>query len=327
MRERGCDWRDTLSRAIQHIKECGFLRVEKSGKVVCVEKRQAEREYSARRVLKCEFCDKTVMASEINLHMGECEGFLVVCPNGCKVAGETGIIKVKRGDVPLHLAECPLQTVKCPYWEHGCGEEMERRQLDLHEREFIHIHFKLSMKELREIKQMQIESNNKIELLETQNAELKESISTHVSTGRLEWKVKGVKQKIGNKENTLSDSFFVGLYMCQCKIEWKSNTGKVGCFICIINGQYDETLKWPFIYRYKFVLLNQDRNQEDYTQSAEVTNKSLEKSLDCFLRPTKIRNNGFGYPSFITNAEILTEKYCRDDSIHLQITVEQLPFF
>ena len=338
-------------------------------------------EYCPHRELKCEFCGRAVRACEMNPHLGECDEFPVECPNSCEVAGETGTRQMKRGDVPLHLTECPLEIVKCPYWEYGCCEEMERRQLDLHEKEYIHTHFRLGMKEMKQkltesndkikyleklsadknieinsvkkeikefqtlsfdIKQKQIESdqlrdahvlqaNNKIHCLERQCSELKnelgelkETISTVVSGG-LEWEIKGVKQKIENKETSLSDPFFVGLYKCQCCIQWDfKNTGKVGCFIYLMKGEFEDELKWPFLYRMKFVLLNQNRNEDNHIWSYEITKVTLQKFPECIQKPTKIRNDGFGVTSFISNVRILTGKYCKADSISLHITVEQL---
>ena len=404
-----------MGGGIQHLKECGFLPVtcplkcvesdgERRGEVVRVERRQLaehEREFCSQRKLKCAFCGGAVMACEMNPHLGECEEFPVDCPNGCEAAGEIGTRQVKRGAVPLHLTECPLQRVECPYREYGCGEEMERRQLDLHEREYMHTHFRLALNEIKrtqiesnykmkllekeytnlketqileannkinclekfsaikdseiisinkeikdlktlsiEMKQKQTESNklkdsqileanNKIKCLEKQDTklkneikELKEIISNLVSGG-LEWKIAGVKQKIEKKEITYTDPFYVGMYKCQGCIEWNyKNTGKVGCFIHIMKGEFDDKLKWPFIFRCKFVLLNQNRNEDNHILSDEVTKDGLQKLPECFQKPTEIRNKGIGTSSFISNAEIFTAKYCREDSISLHITVE-----
>ena len=320
----------------------------------------------------------------MNPHLGECDEFPVECPNSCEVAGETGTRQMKRGDVPIHLAECPLQIMKCPYWEYGCREEMERRQLDLHEKEYIHTHFRLAMKEMKQkltesndkikyleklsadkdleinlfkkeikefqtlsfdIKQKQIESdqlrdahvfqaNNKIHCLETQCSEfknelgeLKETISTLVFGG-LKWKIKGVKQKIENNETSLSHPFFVGLYKCRGTIKWDSNnTGEVGCFIRIMKGEFDDKLKWPFLYRMKFILLNQNRNEFNHIWIDKITKEDLQNFPECFQRPTELRNRSFGVTSFISNTEMLSWKYCKEDSISLHITVEQLPSF
>ena len=374
--------------------------------MVRVERRQLaehEREFCSQRKLKCEFCGGAVRACEMNPHLGECEEFPVDCPNGCEAAEETGTRQVKRGALPLHLSECPLQRVECPYREYGCGEEMEmeRRQLDLHEREYVHTHFRLAFEEMKrkqmesnykmkllekenkdlkdsqileannkincleklsaikdseiisinkeikelktlsiEMKQKQTESNklkdsqileanNKIKCLEKQDTklkneikELKEIISNLVSGG-LEWKIAGVKQKIEKKEITYTDPFYVGLYKCQGCILWNcDDTGEVGFIIHIMKGEFDDKLKWPFIYKAKFVLLNQNRNEDNHILSDEVSKDDLKNYPECFQKPTEIRNGGIGAVSFISNAEIFTEKYCKEDSISIHITVE-----
>ena len=462
-----------MGGGIQHLKECEFLPVTcplkcvesdggRRGEVMRVERRQLaehEIEFCSQRELKCEFCGGAVRACEMNPHLGECEEFPIDCPNGCEAAGETGTRQMKRGAVHLHLVECPLQRVECPYWEYGCGEEMERRQLDLHEREYMHTHFRLAMKEMKrkqiestelkdaqilqankincleklsavkdseiisvnkeikelktlsiemkqkqtesnklkdsqilqannkinclekqiteknweiisikkdinelraesnekikrletlnintnleiisvkkelealsiEMKQKQTESNDKIQFLQKQNALLTEALSSSLASGQLDWKIKEVKQKIEKKEDSYSDPFYVGLYKCQGKIVWDiNNTGKVGCGICIMKGEFDDKLKWPFIFRFKFVLLNQNRNEDNYIFSPEITKETLQKYLDSFQRPTEEMNKGIGTSSFISNTEILAEKYCKEDSISLLITVEQLPTF
>ena len=377
-----------MGGGIQHLKECELLPVlcplkcvesdgERRGEVVRVERRQLaehEREFCSQRELKCEFCGGAVRVCKMNPHLGECEEFPVDCPNDCEAAGETGTRQVKRGAVPLHLTECPLQRVECPYREYGCGEEMERRQLDLHEREYMHTHFRLAMKEMKrkqiestelkdaqileankikcletlninknletisvkrelkalsiETKQKQTESNDKIQFLQKQNTLLTEALSSTLASGQLDWKIKGVKQKIENKEDTYSDPFYVGLYKCQGYIVGDfNNTGKVACCICIMNGEFDDKLKWPSIFRCKFVLFNQNRNEDNHIESRDITKEILQKYPQCFQKPTEIRNQGIGTSSFISNTKILTEKYCKDDSISLHITVEQLPIF
>ena len=451
-----------VSRGIQHLKECEFFPLlcrlectvsegERSGEVLRVERRlMAEHERDCpHRELECEFCGSLERACEMNPHVEECDEFPLNCPNGCEVEGETGRRQMRRGDLPLHLDECPLQIVECPYWDYGCVEEFERRQLDFHEREAMHIHFNLSMLEMKQnktemnflsdqlseatdrIESLEKESaekeyqivslesefkesaeavssnfeqtqseineltsllhqaNNRIECLEKagvdknfklisvgiefkestktissnleqkqseineltslllqainridslektsadtdsklislteDSKELTDSISRVVSSGRLDWKIRGVKQKIHNKETSFSDPFYVGLYQCQGHIECDSSG--VGCFIDLMKGEFDEKLNWPFLYRCNFVLLNQRRNGEDHITHFELTMDDREKFAHCFQRPTEIRNEGFG-SVFISTADILTKTYCKEDSISLRITVEQLP--
>ena len=154
-----------------------------------------------------------------------------------------------------------------------------------------------------EMKQKQTESSDKIQFLQKQNNLLTEALSsTLASTGVLEWKIKGVKQKIEKKETSYSDPFYVGLYKCQGEIQWDyNNTSKVGCFIHIIKGEFYDKLKWPFIYRRKFVLLNQNRNEDNHIWSRDITKDNLQKYPECFRKPTEIGNSGHGTPSFISN--------------------------
>ena len=425
LNERGCDWRDKVTRGMEHVKECEFLLVlcplkcvesegERSGEVTRVERRlmpEHEMEYCPQRELTCEFCGCGVRACEMSVHLGDCSEFPVDCPNGCEVAEESGAKQVKRGDVPLHLSECPLQTVKCTYWDYGCGEEMERRHLDLHEREAMHIHFNLSMKEM---KRNQTESNGQILFLVKLNAELKnnltlannkiksleqlalakdlevtllrkeiavsvESVSLQleqkqqiannelrenlkqtndrlyklaqaskdndlmvcsvnkelkalidtlscalVPTAILQMNIKGVKRKIEQNQRTYSDPFFVGLYKCQGYIDWDCDrTGRLGCGVCIVKGEFDDTLKWPFIYRQKFILLNQNKDGCDHILLSEITKEALLRNQRCFQRPISIRNVGYGHSSFISHPDLLTVKYCRDDSISIHIIMDQ----
>ena len=172
-----------MSAAVHHLEECVYypeacplgcvsLEGERKGEVIKIEKRnilEHVRDSCPLREVVCEYCKGKVKASEMNPHLEDCDEFPLHCPNGCSKEGDEGLRELKRKDIPVHLDNhCPLQKVQCSYWEHGCREEMERRQTDTHEREFFHIHFKLSM---TDIKQKQTESTNKIAILEKQNSD------------------------------------------------------------------------------------------------------------------------------------------------------------
>ena len=335
-----------MSAAVHHLEECLYLpelcplscvsleEGERKGEVVRMERRHIPehvRDSCPLRDVTCEFCEGKVKASEMNPHLEKCEEFPLPCPNGCSKEGEDGVREVKRKDIPVHLDNhCLLQNVQCAYWEHGCREEMERRHTDTHEKEFLHIHYKLSMTEM---KQKLNVATNRIAVLEAQNSEkdlqiasLTKSVSSQLPTGRLEWNVNGVEQNIQDKAITYSDPFYVGLYKCQVCIKWDNkNTGEVGVYIVIMKGDFDDKLCWPIRCRYTFVLINQKDSKDNLVDSYDVTNKELEKFPNSFKRPTGYRNYGFGPPSFISNTDMLEEKFCKQDSITLHTSVEVLP--
>ena len=332
-----------MGTAVHHLEDCVYLPeacplgcVSLEGELVKMERRHIAghiRDSCPLRKVECEFCEGEVTATEMNLHLEECDEFPLPCPNRCGREGEEGLREVKRKDIPVHLDEhCPLQKVQCVYWEHGCREEMERRHTDTHEREFLHVHFKLSMIRME---QKQNESTDRIAILEKQNSEKDVRIAsltetlfayTQLPTGRLEWNVKDVKQNIQDKKYTYSDPFYVGLYKCQSCIQWDcNNTGNVGVFIHILRGDFDAKLHWPIRYRYTFILTNQIDSQDNLVKSGEITKEDLEKYPESLNRPTEHRNGGLGRRSFISNTDILGEKYCKQDSITLHTSVELLP--
>ena len=57
-----------------------------------------------------------------------------------------------------------------------------------------------------------------------------------------------------------------------------------------MKGEFDDKLKWPFIYRCRFVLLNQDRNENNHILSNEITKDDLQTLPQCLEKPTGIRN-------------------------------------
>ena len=354
---RGCKWSDIVSTAVQHLEDCLYLPItcplgcvsleqeERKGEVVKMERRlipEHMRDSCLMREVVCEFCEREVKAREMNLHLKDCVEFPLPCPNGCSREGEDGVRELKRKDIPVHLDNhCPLHKVQCSYWDHGCKEEMERRHTDTHEREFLHIHFKLSItdmnKSVQRLKHELSIANDKIAVQELQVAVLEKqnsdkdtqiaSLTTNfyppLPIGRLGWEIKGVKQKIQNKLRTYGDPFYVGLYKCYGYIFWGGYVGVRGC-INIVRGDFDDKLRWPIRYKYTFVLINQINSKDNLVKSVEATNEDLEKYPECFKRPTGDSNPGFEPIYLVSTTDILDKKYCRQDSITLHISVELL---
>ena len=344
-----------MSAAVQHLEDCLYLPItcplgcvsleegERKGEVVKMERRlipEHMRDSCPMREVVCEFCEGEVKAREMNPHLKDCVEFPLPCPNGCSREGEDGVRELKRKDIPVHLDNhCPLHKVQCSYWDHGCKEEMERRHTDTHEREFLHIHFKLSMTDMNEsvqrlkhelsitndkmaVQELQLNAaTNRVVILEKQNSSLITTLLSLLPTGRLEWNIKGVKRKIKNREGTFSDPFYVGFYKCQGYICLE---GYLRGYIYIMRGDFDDKLRWPIRYKYTFVLINQINSKDNLVKSVEATNEDLEKYPKYFKRPTGDSYPGLRSIRLISITDILDEKYYRQDSITLHISVELL---
>ena len=230
-----------------------------------------QRDKCPQRLLNCTFCKKGVKACEMDPHLVECEMFPINCPNGCVLTGETGTRQIKIKDIPSHLFdECPLQILKCPYWESGCREEMERKELELHQKDSVHIHFKLAMSEVQDIKQRQIESDNKVLFLEKANAtkdleikRLKETTDLEIKrlkeTTDLEIKrlktrdleIKRLKETRDFEVEQLKKTISI-LVIETCKTEWKINGVRNKVTNNKISAKYSSSYRDPYSYSYSY---------------------------------------------------------------------------
>ena len=113
------------------------------------------------------------------------------------------------------------------------------------------------------------------------------------------------------------------MYKFQGYIKWNGREDHISLLLFIIKGESDETLRWPIKYKSSLVLINQLNPENNYHTGFEITDKTLEEKPKCFEKPKLFENEkGFGFPQFISQADILEEKYCKDDSIELNISVE-----
>ena len=309
---------DCPEMSVQCPLGCVYLAGEEKGEMVKVKKKILAvhlKDSCPMRKLECDFCgDKSVKANEMNSHLENCEYFPIPCPNNCGLDLEsTG--EITRKHVNYHLAfECPMQEIECPYSEYGCKERVERRHMNKHEIDFTHQHFRVTMIGMKKIIEKQAE---RIETLET-------AITSLLPSWKFVWTITGISEKIRIKENSFSKPFNVGLYKCQVQINWEAAKGHLGCYICVMKGDFDDKLVWPFKYKYKIVLFNQNENGNNRTWSEEITKSQLEKYSSSFQKPTQLRNKGFGVASYISQALILKDIYCRNDCISMGIEVEWL---
>ena len=250
--------------------------------------------------LKCEYCSVSVKACNMNRHLEVCEEFPIPCPNKCSEE-----IRVKRKDKSIHLSqECPLQETECPYSQYGCEVKVQRRNLEQHEKEDVHKHLKFTM--------------NKVVKLEKEN----DVMRNLVSRGTLVQIINGVKSKILQKEETYTDPFYVGLYKFQGLVHWNKDNNYVGLYLHIMKGEWDEALKWPIRYTFIQGIFNQLDASHSYFRNMVITEEYSQKFPGCFIKPSTERSNSFGSVNFISHADLLQEKYSKDDNIALIIKVE-----
>ena len=99
----------------------------------------------------------------------------------------------------------------------------------------------------------------------------------------------------------------------------------VSCFICLMAGEYDDTLEWPFQGEVTIELLNQleDKNHKKYTI---LFNESTNDECKQRVREGG-STGGWGRPKFILHEDleynpVTNCQYLKDDSLYFRVSVK-----
>ena len=139
--------------------------------------------------------------------------------------------------------------------------------------------------------------------------------------GNLEWTISGLHYKIRWNEDTFSDPFYVGLYKFQAQILWREEYNYGVLYLYILKGKMDDTLKWPIKYKFSMVLINQLDARHNYEFNDVIPEEDLKNFPEHFSKPNSERNGGYRI-NLLSQADLFHEKYYKDDSIMLKISVE-----
>ncbi len=150
-RSKGCDKIITLGERNQHSKKCLFVEIsctKKCGERMLRKELQDHEDRCPNRLVLCKYCNTKGMYKEITKsHLDECFFFPIACSNNC------GHEKIQRKKLAGHQKVCPLEPVKCPFFEAGCREMIPRKDLAAHKASNTEHHLELVMTETVTIKQ------------------------------------------------------------------------------------------------------------------------------------------------------------------------------
>ncbi len=165
-RSKGCDKITTLGECNQHLKKCLFVEVsctKKCGERMLRKKLQDHEDNKCpNRRVQCQYCTLEGIHKEITAksHVDKCVGFPISCPNNC------GHEKIQRKNLADHQKVCPLEPVKCPFFEAGCREIILRNDLAAHKASNTEQHLELVMTETVTLKHKATNLEHKANKLE-----------------------------------------------------------------------------------------------------------------------------------------------------------------
>lgn len=147
--------------------------------------------------------------------------------------------------------------------------------------------------------------------------------------GVLIWKIMDYNRRkqdamSGRTYSLFSQPFYTGRFgykMCGRVYLNGDGMGKgthMSLFFVIMKGEHDALMPWPFKQSINMALLDQQDGVNQVTDSFRPDTTS-----SSFQRPTTDMNTAVGCPLFVSHQKLETQKYVKDDSLFIKITVDK----
>ena len=234
--EEGCKWKGELRCLFDHLdpnkKEC---------KIACIldcdtyihksEMKEHVKYYCHKRPTTCEFCGYhntyDVVAEQ---HYPLCFRFPIHCPHKCTEK------RFERCQLQQHLSECPSQLVECPFSYIGCSVQLPRKEMAAH---------------------MLQQHNQVLEHAIDQTVAITPPPATAsprylYNLPPVVFTMTGFLEKKHANEVWTSPPYYThtgGYKFCLKVYANGYGSGKdthVSVFVCLMRGEYDHMLEWPF---------------------------------------------------------------------------------
>ena len=278
---RGCVWKGELGNVSSHVNDvCRYQLVQCPNK--CgeeMERRDIEkhkkdkcelREYKCPHCVPWPYCD--TYKNVTTVHFKECPSFPLDCPNNC------GKKRIRRWDMPSHLAVCPEQVVPCRYQSLGCKARLPRKQIEQHTKDK-DTHLEIAMATTTEI----VDELNRVKT---------ESMSRGKDMEKIQKQIDALLKKTGTivdlslpqtPKPWLQEDQFPHYPPCTVKMvrcmygrisssHFTTHPGgyrlTIYCYsdywfgIHHVKGPNDDSLRWPVEITVKFLLLNQNEDRD-----------------------------------------------------------------
>ena len=146
------------------------------------------------------------------------------------------------------------------------------------------------------------------------------------------WKINGIHRileeaKTGNGNKIESDPFYTsegGYKVSLCLYAGGSLTGEnthLSIFFRIMKGDFDSILKWPFVKRVTFTLIDQQENANDRENIIGSVRENQEQQA-WNSRPLREFGCGRGIGKFVSHDVLMKRGYVQDDTILIQAKFE-----
>ena len=271
--------------------------------------------------LQCEFsyigCEAQMSRKNMVIHVKE------ELPHHMQLLAE----KINKQDIKIQEQDRQIQ-------EQDRQIQQQDRQLMEHSRQIEELNMKLQRKEeeiANKIQQTQQEFTLKLQSKHEEIAQLARPKQDFKSTPHLHqvnfcFTLDKFKHHKENDIEWYSEPFYThpqGYKMCvEIYINGLDNSNYVSLYTCIMKGERDDKLSWPFHGKVTILLLNQQSNNHHHAYTI-----SFDESIPLFYRErvlTGEKNRGWGNHRFISYSKISEEssivQYLKDDCLKFRVS-------
>ncbi len=312
--ENGCRWVEKLSSLSVHLKTCDYALLpcdndctDNGQTVTFLRKNLSDHltNHCPRRKYQCRHCNEMGEHHErTSTHLDTCPQLTVLCPNKSRYTHK-GIINlgcktlIPRCQVPAHISTCEHGFVPCKYAEAGCEEKLRRKHRKEHEENY-QFHLKVTTDKVLELTQQ----------LRT--------------VEQLTFRLDGFQTR-RNDKTVYKSSFLYTLhkgYKFQIQVYAGGNGSGEGTHIsiyaCLMKGDYDDALTWPFLGVATFELLNQIEDKNHHKETIQFNANCMDDSkVECKVAHAL---------QFIKHRDLEHKldkncQYCMDDALIFRVSV------
>ena len=258
-----------------------------------------------RRPYPCPHCKEMGEYHErTGTHLEICPQLSVLCPNAGSYT--VGLIKYgcktifPRWELSVHRSTCQYESVPCKYAEVGCKEKLFRKDLTKHE------------------------ENNQLHLKVT-TAQILELTQQLRTVEQLTFRLDDFDKRKNDKTVFYSSSLYTSHkgYKFQIQVDAGGNgSGEgthVSIYACLMKGDHDEYLKWPFLGEATFELLNQIEDRNHHKTTVQFRDSETSHMVE-----GEGSEKGRGKPNFIAHKDLENNpgKYLKDDALIFRVSVK-----
>lgn len=332
----GCSWVGDLGDLAVHLERC---------KVTCphcsVELRSAllsvhVSERCPKRPIVCPSCSAKLThnpdrETRLRQHYLHCQSFKHKCPNRCGGAYSFQAIG-------KHIAmDCTEAVTACKYSAYGCSAKLKRKDLPGHLDSKKDEHMQMVLQVTAQLADAYRSLSAKLDLESTRAHDLtvprgpltadcvvRPWLYNSAAYATPSWvcRVDDFKGQLKTAKTLYSPPIhYLGYRFC-LRVNVNGVYGKgehVSVFVCMMQGEFDSSLPWPFLADITVQLLNQVEDKDHYT-----------KVLCAHSRNGQVRGKersveGFGLPTFIAHSK-LASQYIRHNCLYFAVESVKLHF-